>query len=454
MKTTTTAMLIAAVLAMPVLAGDPGEALFKKTHRGAKESFVAKKWFEGLPLWVNELTTKKQYPQTHLDKKINEKGRLENLKRDEKPNKFEIREVQKGNYLFMVQMLPDGRNSDGRLVYKPSSRSAKVPLKYWSARFVVETYPVDSNRDDNDLIGFAAWLYDEKENWLANRVLTVVRERNDELKPLIDQYICEKEDWEQPADGLEVWNSWDAEYQKERSILVTPVEKNRLLEEREEAAEDAFDKILEMRGDYKGKISRRRKQPTAPLALIEWEIKQYKRAYSSADFAKKANTVDTLEDILDSIKDDKALIDDNWKNAKDLPAQFKNQGKSKGEGLKAKAELMEKVLRLNPKNLRLKSEVANAWFTYANPAPHGNSCDRSEGCKKAIPHYEELLKVYPENIGLLMAMGRLYQAQEDSKKARPYYERVIELEPDGGNARTAKSLIRNMEMKDQQRGKK
>ena len=43
---------------------------------------------------------------------------------------------------------------------------------------------------------------------------------------------------------------------------------------------------------------------------------------------------------------------------------------------------------------------------------------------------------------------------ENSKKARPYYEKIIELEPNGSNTSMAKSLIRNMEMKDQQRGKK
>jgi tetratricopeptide (TPR) repeat protein len=108
---------------------------------------------------------------------------------------------------------------------------------------------------------------------------------------------------------------------------------------------------------------------------------------------------------------------------------------------------------VDPQDLNLRSQTANAWYEWGNPAPHGNSCDRADGMKKAIPHFEVILQAYPRNTSFLLAIGRCYQALEDSKNARPYYEKVIEIDGTKGNANVAKSLIRNMEQKDAARAK-
>jgi tetratricopeptide (TPR) repeat protein len=114
---------------------------------------------------------------------------------------------------------------------------------------------------------------------------------------------------------------------------------------------------------------------------------------------------------------------------------------------------MEEILKIDPEDLNLRSQVGNAWFIWGNPAPHGNSCDRADGVKKAIPHYEIIVKAYPSNTSFLLALGKCYQALEDSKHARVYYDKVIEIDGTKGNAVTAKALIRNMDMADQNRSK-
>jgi tetratricopeptide (TPR) repeat protein len=437
---------LALALAISAFAGiaraDAAGDLFAKTHRGAKESKVAGDWYDVLPSWVASLTTKNQFPETHLPYEI-DKGKLKNMRSG--VNKFQIRDANAKQFSVYL-MVRNGVDAQGRPVYAETNDSAWLAWKGWPAKYIVETYPVESNPDDNALVAMGAWLYGEKENELANRVLTVVHKRNSELAPLIEAYICEKEKWELPADGLVEWNSWDIEYQVERALLVTPSVLETRVKDREKNASDAYKELLKARGDYKGRPPRRN-SPTMQLVLLEWEIKQWKIKYASSDFAKDPKNSDRLDEIMDSIKDDLAAIKENLERANKL-------GESGDEkDLKAKAEFLEEILKVDPQDLNLRSQTANAWYEWGNPAPHGNSCDRADGMKKAIPHFEVILQAYPRNTSFLLAIGRCYQALEDSKNARPYYERVIEIDGTKGNANVAKSLIRNMEQKDAARAK-
>ena len=445
MKTIYTAMLAAVVAAgfAGTLRADAAEALFMKTHKGAKESKVAGDWYDALPAWVASLTSKNQFPTTHLPYEF-DRGKLKNMRNG--VNKFQIRDANRKQFSAYL-MVRNGVDGQGRPVYAETNDSGWLPWKAWPAKYILETYPVEGNQDNTALVAMAAWLYGEKENELANRVLTVVHKRDKELAPLIQAYICEKEIGDMPPEGLVEWNAWDIEYQVERIILVTPAVREERLKDREKNAQDSFKELVRARGDYKGRPPRRN-APTMQLILLEWEIKQWKIKYASSDFAKDTKNSDMLQDILDSIKDDLAVIKENLAKADEIGAS------GDANDLKAKAEYLEEVLKLDPKDLNLRSKTAHAWYEWANPADHGNSCDRVEGVKKAIPHYEIILEAYPRNSSFLLAMGRCYQAQEDSKNARVYYEKVIEIEGTKGYGITAKALIRNMEMKDANRAKK
>jgi tetratricopeptide (TPR) repeat protein len=420
----------------------PSEDLFAKSHKGAKESDVAAKWYGKLPEWVSSLTSKNTFPQTHLPFTV-EKGKLKNIK--EGVNKFEIRDANKKQFSAYL-MVQNGTDANGRPVYEATTDFGWLDWKGWPAKYILETYPVDGNTDDADMIAFAAWLYAEKENEYANRVLTIVHSRSKELAPLIEAYICDKEKWTKPADGMKTWNMWDVQYQKERAILVSAEDYDKRFKAREKGAADEFKVLVAARGDYKGRPPRK-SSPTKQLVLLEWEIKQYKIAYGSADFLKDVKNTDKLQEVLDSITDDLAVIKENMEKARAMAAN------GDANEMKKKAEFMEEILKIDPMDLNLRSQVGNAWYLWGNPAPHGNSCDRADGMKKAIPHYEIVVAAFPRNTAFLLALGRCYQALEDSKNARVYYDKVIEIDGTKGNAVMAKALIRNMDMKDAGRSK-
>lgn len=435
-----------AALAVACFAGSlsagPSEDLFAKTHKGMKEADVGTRWYDKLPEWVASLTSKNQFPETHLPFSAN-RGKLQAAR---EYSKFQIRDANKKQF-SAYYMVRNGVDANGRTIYEKTNDFGWLPWKSWPARSIVETYPVESNQDINDLVALAAWLYGEKENELANRVLTVVHARDKELAPLIEAFICDKEKWTLPSEGLKAWNAWDVDFQLERIILVTPEEYDKRFKARESEAAAEFKKLVQSRGDTKGRPPRR-VSPSKQLILIEWEIKQFKIRFGSSDFLKDTKITDKLQEIQDSITDDLALIKDNLEQARKMAPD------SNANDLKKKAEFLEQILLIDPQDLNLRSQVANAWYTWGNPAPHGNSCDRADGMKKAIPHYEIIVKAYPNNSSFLLAIGRCYQALENSKQARPYYEKVIEIDGNQGNGVTAKALIRNMDQGDQNRSKK
>lgn len=437
------ALAMTALFAAPVHAG-AAEDLFKETHRGAKDSKVANDWWDKLPQWAAGLVSRNEFPRTHLPMEF----QGDRLRPSREANKFEIRDAN--NRMFKVHMMyVSGTDANGLPNYEVSETNGWVRWNQWPAKYIVETYPVESNRDDNDVVAFAAWLYEEREGELANRVLTVLHQRNKDLAPLIEAYICEKERWELPEDGMKIWSEWDIEYQKERKMLLTPSVYDKRLEEREKAAKDAFKELQTSRGDYQGKAPRRR-PPTKQLVLIEWDIRQFERKFGGSDFFKEEETVETLQNMKDSIKDDLQLIKDRLAKAEEI---IEDKSDPNPNNQEEKAQFMEEIMRIDPMDMNLRAKVADAWYQWANPADHGNSCDRVQGMKKAIPHYEAILEKYPNNTSILLRVGKAYQAQEDSSNARGYYERVIELDPNR-LGKTAKALIRNMEMKDASRAKR
>ncbi|MBK8205953.1 MAG: tetratricopeptide repeat protein [Planctomycetes bacterium] len=437
--------LVAALLAgfaVTASAQVAADALFLKTHRGAKEAKVATDWYAKLPTWVHSLTSKNQFIQTHLP--------LEFVAGKPKPmrtgvNKFEIRDANDKQFSAYL-MVRSGVDGNGRAVYQATGDFAWVGWSGWPGQYIVESYPVEGNTDVNDLVGMGAWLYSEKQNKLANRVLYEAHKKSSELSPLIQAYICEKEKWILPQEGLVDWGEWDIEYQKERFILVTPEQRDKLKGDREKEAEKAHKELVALRGDFKGKPPRR-KSPGRQLLILEWDFKQLKIAYQNTDYLKDQKRLDEIQVILDSIKDDLSIIADQKKVAQDKGAA------GQPNDLKAKADHLEVVLQIDPQDLALRADVAAAWFAWANPATHGNSCDRVDGVKNAIPHYQAILAVYPTNTSFLLQLGKCYQAMENSKEARKYYDRVIAIDGTKGNAVTAKALIRNMDIKDQNRAK-
>jgi tetratricopeptide (TPR) repeat protein len=324
-------------------------------------------------------------------------------------------------------------------------------------KFLARFYPVKENPKEEDVAAFAAWLYSKKATSnpelklvsdVANQVLTILATSKQDLKPLVEAWIIEKENWKAAPGDLEIFNAWDLLFQDERDMFVNKDLKDKLVSDREKAAKDEYTDILKVRGNYdKRQRPPRKPLPTQQLVLIDWRIREFRRTFGSSTFFKGKDVDTKLIDIQDSIAADLDTIKDLKKQA----GEAKKDGKP---DLQKRAEIMAIAGSLDPEDLALCGEIAQAWMVYANIAGHGNSCDHVDGAKGAVPYIEKILKVYPENTSWLIRLGNCYQAMGDGK-AKSYYKRVIEIcGKDKGDGKNASAFLDNMDKTDAARAGK
>lgn len=415
------------------------ETVLAKLHPGKEEKRVAERWFEKLPEYVVSQIKINKFPQVYATNPADPKA----------PLRLEMYDVDKSGTKFRYYVLVrNGTDANGRATFVRSAKTEWMEFSKLEPRFLAYWYPVKGNPDDADVVAFAAWLYSKKANEQANTVLTVLWNAKQDLRANIEEWIIEKEGWKVAPGQLEVFNLWDIMFQLERDILVHKDLKDKLLGEREKAAKEEYADIVKVRGNYdKRQRPPRKPAPQQQLILIDWRVKEFKRIYGGSEFFKGKDVEKTLTSIQDSITDDLQAIADLKKQANEV------KGSDGKPDLKKRAETLDLAGTLDPEDLALCADIASAWVAWANIAPHGNSCDHNEGCKRAIPYYERILRYYPENTSFLLWLGKCYQAQENGE-AKKYYKRIIEIcGKDKGDGKIAAALMDNMDQKDAARQK-
>jgi tetratricopeptide (TPR) repeat protein len=68
----------------------------------------------------------------------------------------------------------------------------------------------------------------------------------------------------------------------------------------------------------------------------------------------------------------------------------------------------------------------------------GERPERESKIRDAITIYELNTEFYPESVAIVLALGRLYEADNNAPSAIPMYERALELNP--GNNRAQERL--------------
>jgi hypothetical protein len=422
-----------------------GDELLRKTHRGAREDRVASQWFDNFPTWVSSFTNRNEFlevrlPLEHVVVRDNVTARpvRDGLRH------FRIRDVNPRGMLNIRTMSADRLDNNGRPTFRDVRHDSWIRPQNIPAESMVRLYLGQNIEEVNDLVAFACWLYSQRENKLANRVLTVAHDRSPELAPLIQGFVAEKEGWEVPEDGLQRWGWWDEDTQREQFKLVSAERAEALKTEREREAAAKWRELVAARGEYSGRPPRRR-QPTRNLALLEWQVRQFRVKYQATDFIQQSNIESQLQEITDSFNDDRALIRQMLEEAREMP-------QDNPRNIAARGQAMERALTLDPQNPTLLNDIARDWFNAGSIHDHGNNCDNNTAVRAAVAHFQTLSDMFPHNTTYLYYQARCWQALQNSSNATPLYELILELDGNSGMAPRARAFMRNMEIHDASRG--
>jgi len=397
------AILLAMLIAAPLSAG----ALMDQLHDGKKPNKVAQAWFNALPTWLTK------------------------LKDEGKNAESRFRDADGKLYMYCI----DGADKSGIKARKylvtgeagklASSETTVFKWEQWETPQIAAVYPVESNESAADIVAFACWLYEERKAPLvANRVLTVLhgRKGQEDLRQPIAEFICENERHKKGTE-LACFDMWDSEFRTFRTILVPAEEAAKFKQERERAAKLRH---TELTNEYRKPETR-----TLTLAQLEYELKLWATTFGDTEAVK--STTEATSKLLSLIADDIVKVGVYVESGEKL---------EDASPLKA-AEDFEKALALDPASRLVLSKAANARMQVVRPTLQGSK-SRVVGNEGAVPAamtlYERWLLLEPDNVKVMVSLGRLHHVKGEVDKARKHYLRVLELKLDAGATRDAAAL--------------
>lgn len=274
------------------------------------------------------------------------------------------------------------------------------------------------HRTPEEMIACAAWLADKGEMMLANRKLGDLARAKTDLRPAIEEWLCDKNGWKRPEDGLTEVVTHDLDRYEEIAVLLTGEALKDYHNEIEERAEEEFERIEEMQGgDLRGKPGFRRKSPTIRLDQLQDRIKRFKAVYGDTDFIQKRRTQKDLEKIEEAVTADIEYIETEKFKAERLGIE--------GEWMEA-AKAYDRLYRTDPWNPAIVEVTAQAWSKAAVISDAGRKSENPGAAKKAAELYERMCEIFEGALAFHNHAGINWLAAGDKKKAKAHHEIVIE----------------------------
>ncbi|MBK8205954.1 MAG: hypothetical protein IPK87_04065 [Planctomycetes bacterium] len=383
--------------------------------------------------WLKACADKNQFPRTHFDSGVLYEVRDASAKR--KKAELTLRGLQRD--------VDDAGNAR----YTAVGDDLSKPLSQWPSRYALITFAPE-NHTDQQAVAFAIWLYlrkspDKKEQLCGNRALTVVHQRNTELRPLIEAWVLQH-DFEGKG-TLKVGDIWDDEFRKERRVLITDDAEEKLVKARNTAAQAEFGRI-------NGEYSRER---TVTLQQLLTALDAWERDFAATEeFAKRRTDAGKLRTALTKAIADANDLASEGKTAGDEAKEF--EGKARKDLARPKwkeaAELFERALAIDSASMLLLTQTANAWLKAADPEYFPTEdrwgCTHEDRIKKhAIGWWDKLAALKPDDTATLLNQGLCYQLTGQVGRANEIYNRIVTLDPTGTNAAEAKRRMQQMKKK-------
>ena len=394
----TALLLIAALGSAPAFAN-----LAEKIFPGKTEDAVAAEFEAGLPAYLAAQLKEPVKPRAHIE--------------DGKHDVYvELTELNEDESTWQTLVVYAWYPEKTEYAYTPYGKSYKLKISEMPAASVAGWYDA-ARRPVNEVVGLAFWLAGKKEFRLANAVLATFGEAKKDLKPEIDAWLCEKNGWTLPKDGLEAVATMNIDSGEAGFLYFTPEARSAYVDELDDQAKDMF-KDLEGRqgGDTKSKPGYRKRPPTMRLDMLQKRIERYRQAYAGTDFIEKKSNEKKLAALEEAVAGDLKYIETEKFKAERLGID--------GDWLAA-AKAYDALLRLNPHDPDLITATAEAYNKGAVVSDGGRKAEEPSAAGRAAVLYEELIEIFPKALAYHNFAGLNWLASGDKKRAKNHHEEVI-----------------------------
>lgn len=304
-----------------------------------------------------------------------------------------------------------------RYVYVPDGKTykfnhAELPPAEVAAWFVSKF------RTPQDMVGAACWLAGKEALLAANRIMADFATHKTDTRAEVEAWLCEKNGWAAPKDGLVHIKCYDLEHDRAFQLLLSADAAEQHYKALDKEAKKALKDLEDMQGgDIKSKPGFRRGQPKMRLAILQDYAANFEIRYGDTPYFKKKSNKEDLEEIQAAI-----AADLEWVNTEKFKAERHGIDNNWPEAAKA----YDAILRADPFNVEIMQDTANAWNKVAVVSDGARKAEDKEAAKKAALIYESMNAYFPAQLAYLNHAGVNWLAYGDAKKAKQYHEQVIE----------------------------
>lgn len=423
-------LLLIWLFAAAPLCAEPLIEHFWPDARSANEVSVQAE--KDLLAWLKARTDKNEFPRTHFGK--GEPCDIRDASPDAKRDQLTVR------------LLTREFDAAGNATYRPVGNDVLRGISEWPSRYALITFGPD-NHADKAAVAFAVWLYlrknqDKDATHAGNRALTVVHQRNSELRELIEAWVLTR-DFKGKGE-LRVGEWWDDEFRVTRKLLITEEEQLKFNKARNDAAESEFRRI-------DSEFARER---TLTLQQLLNALDAWARDFAATEtLTKRRPEADKLRAAIEAAISKCLSISTQAGQSADDAREAEGKGRKdlSRAHWKSCAEKYEQAIAIDSASALLLSQVANAWLKAGDPEYFPTEdrwgCTHSDRISRAIPWWIKLNKHRPEDTTIMLNLGLCYQLTGKSGDASRVYNDVVRLEPDSNNAKEARRRLKQMQPK-------
>lgn len=429
----------AAVLAVLVFC-QAVSAGFIEDELGKSEADAAKQFEEELPKVLKNALTDKSKPKPQMYLKLSKKDIPLVQFVSEKDGEYTWEELARGGWSAPVDSYSYfpywGKKHKKKLKdIDPAEIANLLDVRYYTTK---------------SMLRLACWLYINGADDKANAFMGELAEKNEKQRQDIEAWVCEKQGWKLPENGLILRNTFDFRSIRSSRMLITQDALDSLKKSREKQGSVRFKLLQEDVGSVKGKPGLRKISPKVRLEILKRQLDEFEVMYGDLEVVKKKSNKKKLDAMKLKVEADLKYIEEQtlvcermdsdagldvieltvpaiaWRQLlrsdpnndtllkKTAAAQLKAAGITRVAGIKSKAVAVEFAALAAYSYTKL-VEFHPSWLAYRNYAGSANMALGSKGEKIAKEHFRFVVST----------VNRIKSPTEGDNKNKEYAESML-----------------------------
>ncbi len=269
---------------------------------------------------------------------------------------------------------------------------------YWGKEYSLkmsEMHPVSlaevfeaNDNDETLIVSLICWLYSKGADAKANSLLSELAGDESDDRTVIEAWICEKNNWTLPENGLLLKTVFDFDRNRHGKLLTTQKAFDSEKKVREKKAKVVFNSLKRDVGSVKGRSGQRKGSPDKRLAVLKIQLEAFIDMYGDLQVVTKKANKKKLDEMKVKVNSDLMYLEGQLAVCESLDLN--------GNYIRS-AEAWSSLLRMDPLDTALLAKAAHAHLI-ASEKTRGRDIVNQKHAGIAKEKYGELMELHPSRL--------------------------------------------------------